>query len=231
MTATREPNAQYNLAAPDSLPARIATRARRRMYERFLRETAIRPEETLLDVGATSDDSYESSNYVEAWYPHKQRITAVGIDDGAAFLEQRYPGVAFKRADGLDLPFGDGQFDVVHSSAVLEHVGAAQNQRRFVAELTRVARRAVFITTPNRWFPVEFHTQLPLAHWLPKPLFRRLLAPTRYQFFAREENLNLLGARELRGLVRGAPGCVARVDSIRLLGWPSNLLLIVAKAG
>jgi methyltransferase family protein len=230
MTAPREPNAQYNLAAPESLPARIATGARRRMYERFLRETAIRPEETLLDVGATSDDSYESSNYIEAWYPHKQRITAAGIDDGAAFLERRYPGVTFKRADGLDLPFPDGSFDVVHSSAVLEHVGGLANQRRFVAELARVASRALFITTPNRWFPVEFHTQLPLAHWLPKPIFRRLLAPTRrYGFFAREENLNLLGARELQRLAEGLPGCTARVDNIRLLGWPSNLLLIVQK--
>lgn len=229
MTSARQPNAQYNLSAPDSLPARVATHARRRMYERFLRDTAIAPEETLLDVGATSDDSYESSNYVEAWYPHKQRITAVGIDDGAAFLEQRYPGVTFKRADGLALPFPDASFDVVHSSAVLEHVGARENQRRFVSELARVARRAVFITTPNRWFPIEFHTQLPLAHWLPKPLFRRLLRPTRYGFFAREENLNLLGAGELLRLCDGLPSSTAKVDWIRLLGWPSNLLLLVRK--
>jgi len=39
----------------------------------------------------------------------------------------------------------------------------------------RVCRRGVFLTTPNRWFPVEFHTVLPLVHWLPKPQFRALL--------------------------------------------------------
>ena len=99
-------------------------------------------------------------------------------------------------------------------------MGARENQRRFVAELARVARRAVFITTPNRWFPIEFHTQLPLAHWLPKPLFRRLLGADAHGFFAREENLNLLGAGELR---RRAPAAAvestAKVDWIRLLGW------------
>ena len=33
-------------------------------------------------------------------------------------------------------------------------------------EAVRVGRR-VFLTTPNRWFPVEVHTRLPLVHWLP----------------------------------------------------------------
>jgi hypothetical protein len=27
--------------------------------------------------------------------------------------------------------------------------------------------RRVFITTPNRRFPVEVHTRLPFVHWLP----------------------------------------------------------------
>jgi ubiquinone/menaquinone biosynthesis C-methylase UbiE len=222
------PNAQYNLAEPDSLPVRIAAHARRGMFECFLRTTNIAREETLLDVGATSDQTYEASNYVEAWYPYKDRVTAVGIDD-ASFLEQRYPGMTFKRASGLELPFEDGSFDVVHSSAVIEHVGSAANQRRFIEELTRVARRAVFITTPNRWYPVEFHTVLPLVHWLPKGVFRGLLARTRLHFFAREENLNLLSGRELRNLAAGVPGRI-ELRSHRLLGWTSNLLLVIHKS-
>src|SRR6185369_2995582 len=160
------PNAQYNLAAPDSLTARVAASARRRMYQRFLTATAIQPTETLLDVGVTSDQTYEVSNYVEAWYPHKDRLTAAGID-GASFLEQLYPGLTFRRVEAGPLPFEAGSFDVVHSAAVLEHVGGAASQRRFLGELARVARRAVFVTTPNRWFPIEVHTQVPLLHWLP----------------------------------------------------------------
>ena len=228
MAAAHKPNAQYNVAEPTSLSVRIAGQARRRMYDLFLERTSIQPFETLLDVGVTSDQTYESSNYVEAWYPLKDKITAVGIDD-ASFLEQQYPGMTYRRADGRQLPFADATFDVVHSSAVLEHVGSAENQRSFITELTRVAKRAVFLTTPNRWFPVEFHTVLPLVHWLPRRWFRRLLNGTKYEFFAREENLNLLDRRDILRLCGGLAGCAVTVESLRLLGMPSNLLVTITK--
>lgn len=228
MTLLREPNAQYNLAEPGSLPVRVAALVRRRMYARFIHNTAITPQETLLDVGVTSDQSYEASNYIEAWYPYKHKITAVGLDD-AAFLEQRYPGVTYRRADGRDLPFPSGSFDVVHSSAVLEHLGSFANQQMFIRELTRVARRAIFMTTPNRWFPVEFHTVLPLVHWLPKLWFRRLLSGTRYGFYSLESNLNLLDRRELLRLCLPLGAGTVCVESVRLLGLPSNLLLTITK--
>jgi hypothetical protein len=219
-----QPNAQYNVASAASLPVRVAAHARRKMYSIFLECVKIAPEETLLDVGVTADQTYEASNYVEAWYPHKQRITAVGLDD-ASFLETRYPGLTFRRANGLSLPFPDRSFDVVHSSAVIEHVGSERNQIRFVRELARVSKRAVFLTTPNRWFPVEFHSVLPLVHWLPKKTFRRLLSGTRYDFFAKESNLNLLTSGDLQAICEGLRGWAVTQRSLRLLGWPSNLLL------
>lgn len=222
------PNAQYNVADAGSLPTRVAAWARRGMYQRFLQSAGVRDQDTILDVGATSDDAYEASNYLEAWYPHKAKITAVGIDD-AAFLETKYPGMVFRRASGLDLPFSDGEFDIVHSSAVLEHVGDAANQRLFVSELARVARRAVFITTPNRWFPVEFHTVLPLVHWLPRRGFRALLRGGRYDFFSKEENLNLISRRELLQRCDDLREWRASVESQRLLGLTSNLLLTLRR--
>src|SRR5579871_865788 len=106
------PNAQYNLTKPESLPARVATVKRRQMFDLFLRKTSIRPGHTVLDVGVTGDTAFESSNYFEAWYPYKDRITAVGVDD-ASFLEQLYPGLTFRNADGRDLPFEDNSFDFV----------------------------------------------------------------------------------------------------------------------
>ena len=228
MSTAHKPNAQYNVADPSSLSVRIAAQARRRMYEHFVKKTAIQPGETLLDVGVTSDQSYESSNYVEAWYPYKDKITAVGLDD-AAFLEQTYPGLTYRRADGRSLPFADDSFDVVHSSAVLEHVGSTENQRAFIAELTRVAKRVVFLTTPNRWFPVEFHSVLPLVHWLPRPWFRRVLRDTKYSFFASEDNLNLLSRNDILRLCRELPDCSIAVEALRTLGMSSNLLVTIEK--
>jgi hypothetical protein len=223
------PNAQYNVAAPESLPIRIAGMMRRQMYQRFLDDSGIKPEDSVLDVGVTSDESYDHSNYLEAWYPHKSRIVALGVDE-AGFLERKYPGVRFVRADGRRLPFADLSFDFVHSSAVLEHVGSAERQADFIAEALRVARKGIFLTTPNRWFPVEFHTVLPLVHWLPKSTFRWILRQIGRDFFASEDNLNLLTAGEIVRMCQriGAPDY--RVSTVRLAGLSTNLLLSARKA-
>jgi ubiquinone/menaquinone biosynthesis C-methylase UbiE len=220
-------NAQYNVAKPGSIPQRITGRMRRSLYARFLSSVQPKLRDTILDVGATSDQVYDFSNYLEAWYPHKSRITAVGIDD-AKFLEELYPGITFLKADGRNLPFADESFDVVHSSAVLEHVGSRENQMQFIRELTRVARRAVFLTTPNRWFPVEVHTVLPFVHWLPAPWFRAVLHLLGHDMLSREENLNLLSAGNLRTMCRDI-GVRHRVEVARLWGMSSNLLLTIYK--
>ena len=52
--------------------------------------------------------------------------------------------------------------------------GGRDGQRRFVHELCRVAKR-VFVTTPNRWFPIEVHTLRPFVHWLPPAARARVI--------------------------------------------------------
>lgn len=222
-------NAQYNVAAPNSLAARLAGYQRRRMFERFLTASGVRAGDTIIDVGATSDRGYEHSNYLEAWYSHKERITAVGTDD-ASFLEQLYPGLTFRQADGRDLPFPDRSFDFSHSSAVIEHVGSRADQTRLLAELWRVCRKGLFVTTPNRWFPVELHSVLPLVHWLPPRVFRAILRGFGHEMLADEANLNLMSRRDLLNAAAAARIADARVESARLGGWTSNLLLIARRA-
>jgi hypothetical protein len=222
------PNAQYNVATPESLPVRVAGYQRRRMFDAFMTVSGTSADDTVLDVGATSDRSYSHSNYLEAWYPYKHNVTAVGIDD-ATFLEQVYPGVRFVLADGRKLPFPDGAFDHVHSSAVLEHVGNRADQAQFLHELWRVARRSLFVTTPNRAFPIEFHTVLPLVHWLPPNYFRAFLRRTGRDFFADEANLNLMTRGNLHAAAVAAGIAEATIKSVNLGGWPSNLLLVARK--
>ena len=36
---------------------------------------------------------------------------------------------------------------------------------------------SVFVTTPNRWFPLEVHTLLPFVHWLPGRARARRVIP------------------------------------------------------
>ena len=185
-------------------------------------------DDRVLDIGATSDRGYDHSNYFEAWYPYKANIVAAGISD-AAFLEHEHPGLKFVQADGRSLPFADGSFDWVHSSAVLEHVGNAARQTDFVREMWRVSRKGIFLTTPDIRFPVEFHTVLPLIHWLPPALFRRALSKVGKGFYAREENLNLLSRGRLSRIAVAAGIVGARVTSAKLVGWPANLLLIAGR--
>lgn len=222
---TRTPNAQFNLASPDAISVRIATRVRRRMYGEFIDYFSPREGEAVLDVGVTSDRTYTSSNYFEALYPHKSCVTALGLDD-ARFLEEQYPGMRFVRGDARDMPFGDRAFDYVHCAAVLEHVGSANDQHKLIMECARVARLGMFLTTPNRWYPIEFHTQLPLLHFLPQSLYRPLYRMLGFGFFAEEANLNLVSERDVVGMVTGVSGWQFAMRSQRLLGFKSNILLL-----
>ena len=149
----------------------VSLRSRRRKLQLFLEELHPTADTSVLDVGADELAFGEGNgcgtlNFFEEMYPWPERITALGLHDGAGF-RARYPGIRYVRGDACALPFGDGEFDIVFSNAVIEHVGDRARQRQLVSEALRVGRR-VFITTPNRRFPIEVHTRLPLVHWLPQ---------------------------------------------------------------
>jgi SAM-dependent methyltransferase len=181
----------------------ISLRSRRRKLGLFLETIRPTPETTVLDIGADELGFGEHAgcgtlNFFEEQYPWPERITALGLHSGEVF-SARYPAVTYVQGDALDLPFEDGAFDVAFSNAVIEHVGGREAQRRFVEEALRVARRA-FVTTPNRWFPVEVHTRLPLVHWLPD----RLAHPVydlAHKPWAKENHL--LGVGDLQALFQG----------------------------
>jgi Methyltransferase domain len=166
--------------------------------ELFLRAVAPDAETRVLDVGvgdtgfATEAGVAASHNFFEAMYPWPERITAVS-DVPLPHFAQEFPQVETVTADGRELPFPDDAFDVAFSNAVVEHVGGREDQRRFVHELSRVAPR-VFVSTPNRRFPIETHTLVPLVHWLPPRPRDGVFAALRRD---RWRGIELLAAREL----------------------------------
>jgi Methyltransferase domain len=173
--------------------SRVSLRSRRRKLDLFLALFSPGPGSSVVDVGVTNAPFGDGSsdNFFEALYPWPEQVTAVGATELDVFADA-FPRVRAVRADGRDLPFADGAFDFGFSNAVVEHVaGGREGQRRFVHELCRVSRR-VFVTTPNRWFPLEVHTLLPFVHWLPPGPRARLI-----QF---DDVLDPLGPRELASL-------------------------------
>jgi SAM-dependent methyltransferase len=156
--------------------SRVSMRSRRRKLQLFRDLLQPGPETTVVDIGVTDAPfgAGSTDNFFEALYPWPERITGVGRTELDRFAAA-FPQVRAVRADGRDLPFGNAEFDIAFSNAVVEHVaGGREGQRQFVHEVCRVARR-VFVTTPNRRFPLEVHTLVPFVHWLPKGPRDRLL--------------------------------------------------------
>jgi hypothetical protein len=117
--------------------------------------------------------------------------------------------------------------DLVISSAVIEHVGNFKNQTNKVRNMIQLSKKYVIITTPNRFFPVEVHTKLPLIHWLPKKMFRKILLSLRMDYFACEKNLNLLDISELKKILDTFSREISyKIYNIRFLGFVSNFLVI-----
>jgi len=184
------------------------------------------PDESLsiLDVGFQDAQHQSADNYLEEHYEWPAKITALGIEEPVAF-SQRYPEVKVVTYDGRNFPFEDGSFDIVWSNAVVEHVGDREAQVHFLRETRRVGKR-VFLTTPNRWFPVEVHTRIPLLHWLPKRWFDWILYRADMKSFA-GDYMRLLGLRELTQLLAEA-GFTESIVVKNKLGGPTLDFVVMA---
>jgi SAM-dependent methyltransferase len=137
--------------------SRLAGPARRRRHERFFSLTQLPPGARVVDIGC-------GVLGLRALAPD---LDITGVD---LVARPAYPGplVVADAAEGL--PFADREFDLAYCSSVIEHVPRA-HRATFAAELRRVAR-GWFVQTPAWSFPIEPHSLLPGAHWLP-PLLRR----------------------------------------------------------
>lgn len=102
----------------------------------------------------------------------KVSLTLLNIGSELQAYDAVIDGLAIENhaGDACDMPqYDDGQFDLVHSNSVVEHVGSYVNMLAFAREVRRVGR-AYYVQTPNFWFPVDPHYAMPFVHWLPDPI-------------------------------------------------------------
>lgn len=117
----------------------------------------------LLEVGTGSGGI---AHYFGTHPSLRCEVDAVDVCDNRLLSD----GYRFRLVEGTDLPFADGQFDVVLTNHVIEHVGDENAQRRHLAEVRRVMRAGAvgYLAVPNRWMLVEPHYRLAFLSWLPR---------------------------------------------------------------
>jgi len=104
--------------------------------------------------------------------------------------------------------------------------GGAEEQKRFIHEIVRVAKR-VFITTPNYWFPMDAHTLIPFAHWLPQKIKFWIYKKLGREYWADINHLNLLTSKGFLSLF--PKGIKVRLYKQRMFGITSSLIALVEK--
>ena len=67
-----------------------------------------------------------------------------------------------------------------------------------INNMIKLSKKFLVITIPNRLYPIDFHTKIPLIRWFPKNLHRFILEIFGLNFLSKEENLNLLSKNELK---------------------------------
>lgn len=202
----------------------LSTRSRRKKAKILQSHFNLADSLRILDVGGAMD---EAGRQVLEASPRQENITVVNLDRNSLLKTRKgHPSVSVIQADARHLPYGDNAFDLVYSNAVIEHVGELEDQKAMAREVMRVGK-SWFVTTPNRWFPFEFHTRLPLVSWLPAPTMKRVRKIWSYNHIRKRYQgglsnlLRLMTARELQQLFPDS-----LIIKCRITVWPETLIAL-----
>ena len=202
--------------------------SRKRKLQLFYEIMKPSSETRVLDVGAQANPYGNRGLQLIDSYPWRDKLTVVNTSrEHLQLIKQHYPEVEVVVGDACALPWPDRYFDIIYSNAVIEHLGDFERQKEMASEIARVAKRW-FVTTPNRWYPFEFHLRLPFVTWLPGHGYlwaSKLLsydhARQAYAVGLDYSDLRLMTAKELE---RCFPG--SRIIKQRVTFMPETLIAV-----
>tara|TARA_B100001057_G_C22860949_1_gene954491 strand:+ start:1696 stop:2388 length:693 start_codon:yes stop_codon:yes gene_type:complete len=206
---------------------KVLKKNRHMFYDYFSKSVSAIEKYSVLDVGTTDIVNNYENIFIQK-YPFKEKITCLS-NQKLILIKNEYPEIKTQVGDGRKMNFNDNCFDVVHSNATLEHVGNHSNQLQLIKECYRVSKKFVFIQTPNRFFPLDFHTKLPLIHFLPGTIHRFLLKILGLSFYSDINNLNLVSKKNLLEFLTKLNIKNFKIVEHKLFGFVSNLILIIRK--
>ena len=182
----------------------------------------------VLDIGSTEDDTNESSNFIIKNLGNFKEVKSISDQSiNSKFFSKSLKKSITSKFSKDDIK--EFQSDLVISNATIEHVGDFKNQIMMCKNIINLSRKYYIIITPNRYHPLEFHTKIPLIHWLPKKTHRMLLQLFGLNFFANEKNLNLLSNYDLNLIMKILEQTDYKIESINFIFFKSNLILIGKK--
>lgn len=201
--------------------AGLHRRSREKKMKLFFNLMNLEPGQMVLDVGANPLNVHAFENDLERYYAEMYTVVAVSIDN-ATPLQKAFPKAICVQGNGCELPFDDRSFDALFSNAVIEHVGNEDVQRRFIHEAVRVSKSGL-ITTPNFWFPIEQHMNLPFIHYLPEAVrwsvVKSFADESRMAYM---QEVHLLSSRRFRNLF--PPSVAVDILKLRTTFWPEQLI-------
>ena len=188
-----------------SIFTRLSKISRIRKLELFNKLMNPTKEMRILDVGAVISLNSECNLQFIDNYPWENNVSAINLSsEHISLIKQYYPEVDARVGDACALPWEDKHFDIVYSNAVIEHLGNFEKQKKMAAEIMRVGK-SWFVTTPNRWYPFEFHMRLPFVTWLPRNGYIRFgqvisynHVKRKYMTGIRRDDLRLMTAKDLK---------------------------------
>lgn len=91
------------------------------------------------------------------------------------------------KGNALNLPYQHGDFDLIFSNSVIEHVGSKENQVIFANEVKRLCDKYI-IQTPSFWFPLEPHSLLPFFQFIPHSIRAFFIMWFHINYFPKAKN-------------------------------------------